>query len=314
MKSVIYDKSDPGDRLSYREVEMPSPGMGQVLVKIVFTAINAADYRSMAMGIIPKGKIFGADVAGVVEALGTNVSKLKVGDEVFGDLSGVGFGGFAEYVAAPEDVFALKPDSVPFDQAAALPMASLTALQALRDKGEIQPGMKVLIYGAGGGVGTFAVQLAKYFGAQATAVCGPNNVELVRALGADQVIDYSKGDFSNSGIQFDLILGVNGSHRLLGYNRLLAPKGIFVAVGGALAQMIKMPLFSAFLMLRGKKLRFLLAKTNTQDLEFVIKLVHEGKLKPIIDRVYPLQQTAEAMRYLSQGHARGKVLIAMGQN
>ena len=312
MKAVVYDKTNPGEKLSFREVEKPIPGEGEVLVKVVNASINAADYRSLAGGIIPKKRIFGADVAGVVEAVGGNVRKLKVGDEVFGDLSGVGFGGFAEYVTAPENVLAIKPGSVSFEQAAAVPMASLTALQALRDRGDIQPGKKVLIYGAGGGVGTFAVQLAKYFGAEVTAVCSANNTELSRSLGADHVSDYSKEDVAKNGQRFDLVLGVNGNHPLTVYKQMLASKGIFVLVGGGLSQVIKTMLFGPFLSLGSRKMRFLAAKPSTKDLEFVIKLVAAGKLKPIIDRCYPLQQTAEAMGYIRQGHARGKVLIAVG--
>lgn len=190
-------------------------------------------------------------------------------------------------------------------------MAALTALQALRDRGEIQSGKKVLICGAGGGVGTFAVQLAKSFGAEVTAVCSTNNVDLVRSLGADRVIDYSKEDFTKSEIKYDLILGVNGNQRLTTYKRLLTSKGIFVSVGGALSQVIKTLVFGSFLSIGGRKMRFLAAKQSPKDLEFIIKLVETGKIKPIIDRVYPLQQTAEAIKYLSQGHARGKVLIAI---
>jgi NADPH:quinone reductase-like Zn-dependent oxidoreductase len=311
MKAVVYDKHSPGNHLSLREVAKPTPRERQVLVKLVSASINAADYRSMSMGIIPKRKIFGADVAGVVEALGADIHKLHIGDAVFGDLSGVGFGGFAEYVAAPEDVFALKPASVPFEQAAAIPMASLTALQALRDRGEIQPGEKVLIYGAGGGVGSFAVQLAKVFGAQVTAVCSPANLELVRALGADHLIDYTKEDITHSGMKFDLLLGVNGSQPLRVYKRLLVPNGIFVLVGGALSQVLKTMLFAPLMSLGDKKMRFLAAKPSPQDLEFVIRLVEQGKLQPVIDRLYPLHQTADAMHYLMQGHARGKVVISI---
>ncbi len=313
MKAIVYDKRSPGDFLSLRQVAKPTPGEGQVLVRLVNTSINAADYRSMSMGIIPRNKIFGADVAGVVEAVGENVRRLKVGNAVFGDLSGTGFGGFAEYVAAPEEVFALKPASVTFEQAAVVPMASLTALQALRDKGDIQPGKKVLIYGAGGGVGTFAVQLAKYFGAEVTAVCSAANVPLARSLGADCVIDYAQEDITQSGKKFDLVLGVNGSQPMRAYRGLLAPKGIFVLVGGALSQVLKTMILGPLMSLGNKKMRFLAAKIRPKDLEFVIRLVEEGKIKAVIDRVYPLDQTAEAVNYLRQGHARGKVGLSIGQ-
>jgi len=311
MKAIIYDRRHSPETLSMREVAKPAPGEGQVLVRLVNTSINAADYRSMSMGIIPKSKIFGADVAGVIEALGRNVRQFGVGDAVFGDLSGVGFGGFAEYVAAPENVFALKPAGVPFDQAAAVPMAALTALQALRDKGEIKPGKKVLIYGAGGGVGNFAVQLAKYFGAEVTALCGSGNVDLVRSLGADLVIDYIQEDITQSGKKFDLVLGINGRQSLRAYQRLLAPKGIFVVVGGALSQVLKTMIFGSLMSLGDRKMRFLAARPSPKDLAFVIRLVEEGKVKPVIDRTYPLHQTADAVNYLQKGHARGKVLISM---
>lgn len=311
MKAVVYEKGGGDARLSYLEVEKPTPGEGEVLIKLKFTSVNAADYRSLAMGIIPKRRIFGADVAGVVEEVGSNVHRLKVGDEVFGDLSGVGFGGFAEYVSAPENVFAIKQRRVSFEQAAAIPMASLTALQALRDQGEIQSGQKVLIYGAGGGVGTFAVQLAKYFGGKVTAVCSSSNADFARSLGADEVIDYAQEDVTNSGLKFDLILGVNGNNPLSAYKRMLTPNGIFVLVGGALSQVTKALVLSSFLSIGGRKMRVLAAKPNTSDLEFIVKLVEEGKIKPIIERVYPLQETADAIRYLNQGHARGKVLIAI---
>lgn len=311
MKAVVYEKSSSPDVLVFREVEKPVPTDSEVLVKISAVSVNAGDYRSMRMGSIPKRKIFGSDIAGTIEAIGKNVQKLKVGDEVFGDISGCGLGGFAEYVAVPESALALKPASISFENAAALPMAAVTALQALRDKGGIRPGQKVLIYGAGGGVGTFAVQLAKYFGAQVTAVCSPYNLELTSALGADHVIDYTNEDIFKSGRQFDLILAVNGNQPLSDYKRALAPKGITIMVGGALSQVIKILVFGAILSIGSKKMRLLEAKPCVKDLEFIIKLVEEGKIKPIIDRRYPLAETAQAVRYLGAGHARGKVIITV---
>jgi 2-desacetyl-2-hydroxyethyl bacteriochlorophyllide A dehydrogenase len=314
MKAVVYDKSSSPDFLSFREVEKPLPNDNEVLVKIMAVSINAADYRSMRMGIIPKRKIFGADIAGQVVAAGKNIEKFKVGDEVFGDLAGCGFGGLAEYVAVPEKVLALKPASVPFEVAAAIPMAAVTALQALRDIGHIQAGQTVLICGAGGGVGTYAVQLAKHFEAQVTAVCSPNNVELARSLGADQVIDYTKEDFAANGKQYDLVLAVNGNRSLSTYKRAMAPRGIYVMIGGALTQVFKSLLFGPFLSINGKKMRALAAKPSSTDLELIIKLVEEGKIKPIIDKRYPLAETGEAMQYLSKGHARGKVIIRVVQS
>jgi 2-desacetyl-2-hydroxyethyl bacteriochlorophyllide A dehydrogenase len=309
MKAVVYDKSNYPDVLNLREVEKPIPKYDEVLVKIHSVSINAADYRSMKMGIIPKRKIFGADIAGQVEEVGKSTSKFKIGDKVFGDVASWGFGGFAEYIAVPEKAVALIYEGVSFEKAAAVPMAALTALQALRDKGNVQPGHKVLIYGAGGGVGTFAVQLAKYFGAEVTAVCGGKNVDAIRNIGADQVIDYEKNDITKSGNRYDLVLAVNGNNPLSVYRNLLTPKGICVLVGGALSQIIKFLLFVAFMSIGSKKLFLLTAKANTKDLELIMKLVEAGKVEPIIDRRYMLHETADAVRYLSYGHARGKVVI-----
>jgi NADPH:quinone reductase-like Zn-dependent oxidoreductase len=311
MKAIVYDKSNFPNLLVLREVEKPVPGENEVLVKIHAVSINAADYRSMRMGIIPKRKIFGADIAGRVEATGKAVKKFKIGDDVFGDISGCGFGGFAEYAAVPESFLALQPASVSYPNAAAAPMAAVTALQGLRDRGGLQPGQKVLIYGAGGGVGTFAVQLAKHLGAHVTAVCGENNIETVRSLGADRAIDYAKEDVLQSGEHFDLILGINGSHSLLKYRRALAPQGVFVMVGGGLSQIIFSLLFGPLLSMGGKKMRTLAARPSADDLAWVIQLVAEGKVKPVIDRCYPFNETAAAMQYASLGHASGKVILTV---
>lgn len=309
MKAIVYEKSKSQDCLILREIEKPLPGENEVLIEIFTGSVNAADYRSMKMGIIPKKKIFGADIAGRVEAVGKNVKNFAVGEEVVGDLSSCGFGGFAEYVAAPENALILKPALVNFETAAAVPLAAVTALQALRNKRSIQSGESVLICGAGGGVGTFLVQLAKYFGAEVTAVCGTNNVNLVRSIGADHVLNYNEDDFTKSRKRYDLVLGINGNNTLSSYKRALTPKGTFVMVGGALPQVIKSLLFGSFLSIGSKKMRTLAAKPNTKDLELIMKLVEEGKIKPVIDRCYPLNKTAEAMRYISQGHSQGKVII-----
>ena len=295
--------------LVFREVEKPIPDDNEVLVKIHSASVNAGDYRSMRMGSIPKKKIFGSDIAGVVEATGCNVHTFHPGDEVAGDISGCGMGGFAEYVTVPEHVLALKPSDISFEQAAALPMAAITALQALRNKGEVKPGHRVLICGAGGGVGTFAVQLAKYFGAEVTAVCGSRNVELVRSLGADHIVDYTREDFTKSRKRYDLVVAVNGCQPLSAYKRALNTKGTAVIVGGALSQVIKALLLGPVMSLGGRKVRVLSAKPNTKDLEFIMKLVADGSIKPVIDRRYPLSETGEAVRYLGEGHACGKVII-----
>jgi NADPH:quinone reductase-like Zn-dependent oxidoreductase len=308
MKAVVYNKKGIPEKLIYKEVEKPVPNDNEVLIKVVSVSVNAADYRSMKMGIIPKRKIFGADVAGTVESAGKNIRLFKPGDEVIGDLASYGFGGFAEYVTAPERALVIKPATISFEEASAIPMAGMTALQALRDKGKIQAGDRVLIVGSGGGVGTFSVQLAKYFGAEVTAVCGPGNVAHSIALGSDHVIDYTKDDFTKGG-GYNIILAVNGNSSLSAYKRLLAPKGIYVMVGGALPQIFKSLVFGQLMSLGTKKMDSLAAKANRKDLGFLAKLTEEGKIKPVIDRRYPLDRTAEAMRYISEGHARGKVVI-----
>ncbi len=311
MKAIVYDKKNSSNILVPKETEKPIPGDNEVLVKIHAVSINAADYRAMKMGIIPKRKIFGADIAGKVEAAGKNTKEFSIGDDVLGDISAVGFGGFAEYVAVPESALTLKPAGVSYETAAAVPMAAVTALQALRDKGEIQSGQKVLICGAGGGVGTFAVQLAKYFGAEVTAVCGEKNEKLIQSLGADEVINYKKNDFTKGSKCYDLVLAVNGSYSLSTYKRLLTPKGIYVMVGGGLSQIVKSMLFGVFMSIGSRKMRTLAAKPNKKDLVFIIQLVEAGKVKPVIDRRYPLQETADAVQYLSGGHAMGKVVISV---
>ena len=309
MKAIIYIKKGLPDKLIYSDVEKPRPNDNEVLIKILAVSANAADYRSMRMGFIPKRKIFGADIAGKVESVGKKIQQFKPGDEVIGDLSDYGFGGFAEYAVAPEKALIQKPAKILFEEAAALPLAAITALQALRDKGNIQKGQNILIVGSGGGVGTFAVQLAKYFGSMVTAVCSTTNVEQTNTLSADYVIDYTKEDFTKSNRCYDLIIAVNGNRSLFAYKRTLNPNGIYVMVGGALWQIFKSILFGWLMSFGSKKMRFLAAKSNQMDLEFIVKLVENGKIKPVIDRRYSLDKTAEAMRYLGEGHARGKVII-----
>ncbi len=309
MKAVVYNKKSFPDKLIYRDVEKPRPNDNEVLIKIHAVSANAADYRSLRMGIIPKRRIFGADIAGRVESVGKNIRQFKPGDEVIGDLSNCGFGGFAEYTVAPEKALIPNPTKIVFEKEAALPMAAITALQALRDKGNIQKGQKVLIAGSGGGVGTYAVQLAKYFGAVVTAVCSTKNVEQTSSLGADYVIDYTKEDFTKSNRCYDLILAINGNRPLFAYKRILNPNGIYVMVGGTLLQIFMSILFGWLISFGSKKMRSLAAKSNQKDLEFIVKLVEDGKIKPVIDRRYPLDKAADAMRYLGEGHAREKVVI-----
>lgn len=313
MKAIIYDKNHK-DLLMAKEVEKPVPKENEVLVKISSCSVNAADVRSMKMGLIPKNKIFGSDIAGVVEAVGINVKKFSIGDEVVGELSAHGSGGFAEYVAVVESALVLKPKSLSFELASAIPMSSVTALQALRNKGNIQPDQKVLICGAGGGVGTFAVQLAKYFQAEVTAVCGKNNLSLMKDLNADHIINYNEKSFTQSNQKYDLILAVNGNYSLSDYKSALSSHGTVVIVGGSLSQLIKSIFFGKFVFPGNKKLRVLSAKPNNDDLLLILDLVTEGRIHPIIDRSYSLEQTPEAVRYLMEGHAQGKVVINVAIN
>ncbi len=313
MKAIIYDKKNTQNKLLLCEIDKPVPNDNEVLIEVVAVSVNAADYRSIKMGIIPKRNIYGSDIAGRVVSVGKNITRFKIDDEVFGDLAPCGFGGFAEYTLATENVLALKPAGISFETASAVPMAAVTALQGLRNLGNIQAGQKVLIHGAGGGVGTFAVQLAKYFNADVTAVCGTNNVERMQSIGADRVINYHERDVMQSSERYDLILAVNGNHPLTSYMRLLTSKGTCVMVGGSLSQVIKTILFGTFMSFGNKKIKLLTAKQNTKDLEYIIKLVAEGKLKPVIDRFYSLEEIPEAMQYLTKGHARGKVIIRVVQ-
>lgn len=322
MKAIVYTKYGSPDVLHLQEVEKPVPSDDDVLVKVYAAATNAADWHllrgdpfllRLAYGLLtPKYTIPGADIAGRVEAVGKNVKQFRPGDEVFGDISGCGWGGFAEYVCARENVLALKPAKSSFEEVAAVPMAAVTALQGLRDKGQIQAGQKVLINGASGGVGTFAVQIAKSFGAEVTGVCSPRNVAMVRSIGADRVIDYTQEDFTQNGQGYDLILAANGYHPLSDYQRALNPGGIYVATGGSMAQIFEPMLVGPFISMSGnKKISTLSATPNQKDLVFIKELVETGKIVPVIDRRYPLNETAEAFRYLEERHARGKVIITV---
>jgi NADPH:quinone reductase-like Zn-dependent oxidoreductase len=307
MKAVVYEKKN----LVYCERPMPAPKENEVLVKICAASVNALDYRSIRMGSIPKNKIFGADIAGCVEAVGRQATNYCPGDRVAADISGCGLGGFAEFVAVPESVLVKIPDAVSFEDAAALPVAAETAVQALRDKGGIKKGQSVLIVGAGGGVGTYAVQLAKYFGAQATAVCGQKNVAMVKSIGADTVIDYTKERFDTRKAQYDIVVAANGGYPLSAYKRVLKPNGVCVVLGGALRQIFKTMVFGPFMSIGGQKIRILAAKPSPKDLAFHMHLVAQGKIKPVIDARYPLSETAKAIEYLGRGHAHGKVMITI---
>ena len=325
MKAIVYTKYGAPDVLELKEVEKPTPRDDEVLVKLHAVSANAADLHllrgdpfllRLVSGLLkPKNTILGADIAGRVEAVGKNVKEFQPGDEVFGDISACGWGGFAEYVCARENALVLKPACLTFEQAAAVPMAAVTALQGLRHKRQIQPGQKVLINGASGGVGTFAVQIAKSFGAEVTAVCSTRNVAMARSLGADHVIDYTQEDFTQNGQRYDLILAVNGYQSISDYQRALSPAGMYVMSGGSGAQMSQAMLLGPWISMTGsKKMGNLLAKPNQKDLVFVKELLEAGKVVPVIDRRYTLSEVPEAIRYLEAGHAQGKVVITLEQN
>lgn len=325
MKAIVYTKYGSPDVLQFKEVEKPTPKEDEVLIKVHAASLNAADWHYMradptlmrlSSGLLkPKNSFLGADVAGRIEAVGRTVTQFKPGDEVFGDLSECGRGTFAEYVCASENALALKPTNLSFEEAAAVPLAAVTALQGLRDKGKIQPGQKVLINGASGGVGTYAVQIAKSFGAEVTAVCSTRNVDIVRSIGADHVIDYTQEDFTQNGHRYDLILAANGYHSISDYKRVLSPKGTYVMTGGAMAQLFEVMLKGPWISMTGsQKMGNMLAKPNKNDLAFMKELLEAGKVKPVIDRCYPLSQVADAIRYIEEGHAQGKVVITVAQN
>ncbi len=311
MKAVLYNKKGSSEKLSLNEIDKPVPDDNEVLIRVHVVSLNAADYRSIKMGIIPKRKIFGADVAGSIESVGKNTSVFKPGDEVMGDLASFGFGGLAGYVTAPEGALVLKPKQLSFEAAATLPLAAMTALQALRNKGNIQKGQRVLIVGSTGSVGPFAVQIAKYFGAEVTGVCSSKNINQTLSIGADYAIDYTKEDFLKRNNRYDLILAINGNYPIFAYKRALTPNGIYVMVGGSLSQIFKSLLFGWLLSLGSKKMKSLSAKPNKEDLQFLGSLLENGSIKSVIDRCYTLDKIAEAMNYLSQGHATGKVIVTV---
>lgn len=313
MKAIVYDKKAHPDRLVIKDIVKPVPGENEVLVKIEAVSLNAADYRSMKMGIIPGKKIFGADISGIIESVGKNVIQFKAGDHVTGDIADYGFGGLAEFALAPERLLARKPDNLTFSEATALPMAALTALQALRNKGNIREGDEVLILGSGGGVGTFALQLAKFFNANVTAVCSTRNLEQSVSLGADIVIDYTKEKVTKTGNSYDLIIAVNGNYPLLASKRMLKPGGRYVMAGGTLSQVFKPILFGWMISFGSRKIHFLAAKPDKEDLEFIVNLASEGIIRPVIDKKFPFEETVEAFEYIRHGHARGKVVITLQQ-
>ena len=319
MKAVVYCDYGSPDVLSLQAIEKPVPGPDQVLVKVRAASANPLDWHYMrgTPAIMrldgglrrPKVTRLGVDLSGTVEAVGANVNKFKPGDEVFG----AGSGAFAEYATASQLGLTMKPPNLTFEEAAAVPIAALTALQALRDKGKVSAGQRVLINGASGGVGTFAVQIAKSLGAHVTGVCSTRNVELVRSIGADNVIDYTKQDFTAGAERYDVIIDMVGNHRLSAYRHVLKPTGTYVMVGGPsgrwVAPMDRVASMAVVSRFGSEKFVFLMAKVRRSDLDTLRDLLEAGRIKPVIDRRYPLTEIAEAIRYLETGRARGKVVI-----
>ena len=323
MKAIVYTKYGSSDVLQFKEVEKPAPKDGEVLVKIYAASANPLDWHFMrgspffarlGAGLFkPKDPRLGADFAGRVEAVGTNVTQFQPGDEVFGSH----VGSFAEYASVPEDRLALKPANLSFEEAAAIPVAAVTALQGLRDKGQIQSGQRVLVNGASGGVGTFAVQIARAIGAEVTGVCSTRNQDMVRSIGAAHVIDYTQVDFTRNGQHYDLIYDAVGNRSISDYRRALTPQGTcaiagFSSMSRLFQHMILGPLRSKT---GGKKVGLMeIAKINHKDLVYLKELVEAGKVVPVIDRRYPLRETSEAIQYLEKGHAQGKVVITVEQH
>jgi NADPH:quinone reductase-like Zn-dependent oxidoreductase len=318
MKAIVFERYGSPDVLQLKEVEKPVPNADEVLIKIHAASANPLDWHRMRGAPFvarlsgglrkPSDPRLGVDIAGQVEAVGSNAKQFQPGDEVFGAIAN---GGFAEYASTAEKTLALKPANSSFEQAAAVPVAAFTALQGLRDKGRIKSGQKVLVNGASGGVGTFAVQIAKSFGAEVTGVCSTRNLDMVRSIGADQVIDYTQKDFTNNGQLYDLIYDAVGNRSTADYKRALTPEGVcviagFSGLGRLFEHMVLAPRMS------GNRVGLMgLAKPNQKDLVFLKELIETGKVVPVIDRRYPLSKTAEAIGYLEQGHAQGKVIITV---
>jgi NADPH:quinone reductase-like Zn-dependent oxidoreductase len=319
MKAVVFTKYGSPDALELKEVDKPIPRDDEVLIKVFAVSINDWDWgllqgipfmNRLLYGLLkPKKKILGSDIAGRIEAVGKNVEQFQPGDEVFGDLSG-DWGGFAEYVCARENALALKPASMTFEEASAIPQAAMLALQGLRDRGQIQTGQKILINGAGGGVGTFAVQIAKLYGVEVTGVDSSGKLDLLRSMGFDQVIDYTQEDFTKNGQCYDLILDVKTNRSIFDYTRSLSPNGIYVTVGGSMTRIFQALLLGPLISMISKKSIRLVALKQNKDLAYMNELFEAGKVKPVIDGLYKLSEVPEAMRYFGEGKHKGKIVIA----
>jgi NADPH:quinone reductase-like Zn-dependent oxidoreductase len=323
LKAITYHEYGSPDALEFEDVDAPVVKDDEVLVRVRAASVNPRDWhfmrgvpyfmRAQAGLRRPKSSLLGSDVAGQVEAVGTAVTRFHPGDEVFAHVQE---GGFAEYAAVPEEALGLKPANLTFEQAAAVPLAGLTALEGLRDQGRVRPGQKVLIIGAAGGVGTFAVQLAKHFGADVTGVCSTRNLELVRSIGADHVIDYTREDLTQGGQRYDLIFQLAGTRSPSDLRRALTPKGTLLLSSGEsdgrwvgpMDRILKALVLAPFV---SQRLSSFLAKSTTEDLQVLKELIEAGKVSPVIDRTYPLNEVPEAIRYLEEGHARGKVVVTV---
>jgi NADPH:quinone reductase-like Zn-dependent oxidoreductase len=323
MKAIVYERYGSPDVLELREVETPAPKDDEVLIKVYAVSINDWDWNllqgipfmnRLLNGLFkPKRKILGSDIAGRVEAIGKNVEQFQPGDEVFGDLSGE-WGGFAEYVCAGENKLALKPASMSYDEAAAIPQAAMLAIQGLIDKGQIQAGQKLLINGAGGGVGTFAIQIAKLYGVEVTGVDGSGKLDMLRSMGFDHVIDYTQEDFTKNGQCYDLILDVKTNRSILNYMRVLSPNGMYVTVGGSIARLFQALFLWPWISMSSKKKIGIVALKTNKDLAYMNELFEAGKVKPVIDGPYQLSEIPEALRYFGEGKHKGKIVITLGHN
>jgi len=322
MKAIVYTKYGSPDVLELKEVEKPAPKDNEVLIKVHAASINSRDwdmltgrpleYRLMSGLLKPtKTEILGCDIAGRIEAVGRNIKQFQPGNDVFGDLCEGFWGGFAEYVCARENEITLKPDGMTFEEAAATPQAGLLALQGLCDKREIQPGQRILINGAGGGVGTFAIQMTKSFGADVTGVDSTGKLKMMSSLGADHVIDYTQEDFTKNGKCYDLILDVKTDRSVFDYVRALSPHGIYVTVGGRSARILQLVFLGSLISMSGSKKLTLITHKPNKGLNILNELIESGKVKPVIDRCFPLSETSEAFQYYGEGHFKGKIVISV---
>ncbi|TFH34464.1 MAG: NAD(P)-dependent alcohol dehydrogenase [Dehalococcoidia bacterium] len=324
MKAIVYHNYGAPDVLHLEEVDKPAPEEDEVLIEVHAASINSWDWDLLRgrpfmvrlWGLLkPRNKILGTDIAGRVEAVGRSVTRFSPGDEVFGEKSrrflSIGWGGLAEYACAREDSMMLKPASMTYEEAAAVPQVAALALGCLRYKGQIQPGQKVLVNGAGGGVGTCAVQIAKLLGAEVTGVDSTEKLDMVRSIGADHVIDYTKEDFTKNGQCYDRIVDVAAYHSIFDYRRALSPKGVYGVIGGSMARFFQTAFLGPWLSIIGGKKMGTTGANPNEGLDVIVELIESGQVVPIIDRCYPLSEAAEAFRYFGEGHARGKVVITV---